>query len=557
MRLVTIGPICLLALILTLGGCKESNKEASQESAAPASGSKLSPEQLKPAYGDMFVSGTIGDASVLLPVLASDSASFEITSLIFDGLLKYDKNLQLEPDLAEKWEISEDKLKIRFHLRKGVKWQDGKPFTSKDVEFTWKVYVNPKTPTAYATDYLRVKEFRVIDDHTIEIIYENPYAPALGSWASLSVLPSHLFDGVDDIAKSPLTRKPVGTGAFIFKEWQTQEKIVVDANPNYFQGRPYISRVIKRVIPDLATQFLELKAGKIDSMGLTPMQFVRQTSGQWWDANYKKYKYLFNGYTYLGFNLLDKRFRDKRVRYAITHAIDRKKIVEGVLLGLGEVAHTPYKPDTYWHNPNVMKLEYDPEKAKRLLAEAGWIDTDGDGILDKDGKPFEFTIITNQGNEQRQKAATMIQSDLKKVGIKVNIRVYEWAAFLKNFINKKDFEAVVLAWSIGIDPNQIEIWNSTRTAEHQLNFISYNNPEVDRLLELGVSTFDPAERKKYYDRFQEVLAEDQPYTFLWVPYSLPAVSSRFHGIDPGPAGISYNFEKWYVPKPLQRYEIQP
>jgi peptide/nickel transport system substrate-binding protein len=191
-----------------------------------------------------------------------------------------------------------------------------------------------------------------------------------------------------------------------------------------------------------------------------------------------------------------------------------------------------------------------------MLEEAGWKDTNGDGTLDKDGKPFEFTIITNQGNDMRKNAATIIQKDLKLVGINVNIRVIEWAAFLKNFINKRNFEACLLGWGIGIDPNQMDIWNSKKTGETELNFIGYNNPEVDELLELGASTYDIQERKKYYDKFQEIIAEDQPYTFLFVPETLPIISSRFKGIEPAPIGIGYNFIKWFVPKSLQKYTIQ-
>jgi len=503
----------------------------------------------------MIIRGSIGDATVLLPVLANDSASFDITGLIYNGLVKYNKDINLVGELADRWEISEDKLRIKFFLRKNVKWQDGKPFTSRDVEYTYKVYVDPKTPTSYATDFLRVKDFHVLDDHTVEVVYEKPYAPALASWGQ-GMLPVHLLEG-EEITKSPLKREPVGTGPFRFREWKTGEKIIVDANPDYFDGRPYISRVLTRTIPDLATMFLELKATRIDQMALTPLQYTRQTDTKWFQENFNKYKYLSFGYTYLGYNLKDWKFQDRRVRQALTLAINRESIVQGVLLGLGEVAHTPYKPDTTWYNPNVKKFPYDPEKAKKLLADAGWTDTDGDGVLDKDKRPFEFTIITNQGNDLRKNAATIIQRDLKAVGIRVSIRVIEWAAFLKNFIDKRNFEACLLAWGIGIDPSQLDIWDSHKTAEHQLNFVSYQNEEVDKLLELGVSTYDPQERKKYYDRFQEIIAEDQPYTFLWVASALPIINSRFQGIKPAPIGIGYNFEKWYVPKSRQKYDIQP
>ncbi|MEW6113991.1 MAG: peptide-binding protein, partial [Thermodesulfobacteriota bacterium] len=542
--------VALIAVIVTvslgLTGCNEGGNR--QGKAISNSGDEEKAGE--PAYGDMIVEGSIGDASVLLPVLAMDNASFAITGRIYNGLVKYDKNLQLVPSLCEKWDISEDNLRIRFYLRKDVKWQDGEPFTARDVEYTYKVYIDEKTPTAYSTDFKRVDKFSSLDDHTVEVTYEEPYAPALGSWTT-SILPAHLLAG-KDITKSPLKREPIGTGPYKFTEWKTGEKIVVDANNDYFEGRPYISRVLTRIIPDPATMFLELKAGRVDQMGLSPLQYSRQSTGKWWEENFRKYKYLSFSYAYLGYNLQDWKFKDKRVRQALTSAINRESIVQGVLLGLGVVAHTPYKPDTYWYNPNVKKWPYDPDLAKRLLAEAGWKDTNGDGILEKDGKPFEFTILTNQGNEVRKNAATIIQSDLKKVGVKVNIQVIEWAAILKNFIDKRRFEAIVLGWGIGLDPNQIDIWNSEKTKEHQLNFMSYDNKEVDWLLEQGVKTYDRAERKKYYDKFQEIIAEDQPYTFLWFGNALPIISARFHGIEPAPAGIEYNFDRWYVPKPLQK-----
>ncbi len=503
----------------------------------------------------MMIKGSIGDATVLLPVLASDAASGDINGYIYNGLVKYDKDINLVGDLAERWDISDDNLKIRFYLRQGVKWQDGTPFTAKDVEFTYKLIIDPKTPTAYASDFLRVKEFRVLDPYTVEITYEKPYAPALGSWGQ-SMLPAHLLEG-KDVNQSPLKRNPIGTGPYKFSEWKTGERIVVDSYHDYFEGRPYIDRVMTRVIPDLATMFLELKAGRLDLMTLTPLQYRRQTDTAWFGANFARYKYIGFGYTYLGYNLKDWKFQDKKVRQALTTAIDRESIVQGVLLGLGQPAYTPYKPDTFWYNPNVKKFPYNPEKAKEMLAEAGWKDTDGDGILRKDGKPFEFTIITNQGNELRKNAATIIQRDLKRVGIKVSIRVLEWAAFLKNFINKRNFEACLLGWQTGPEPNQIDIWNSEKIGETQLNFITYQNPEVDKLLDEGASTYNRDERKKYYDEFQAIIAEDQPYTFLYVGDTLPIISSRFKGIKPAPLGITYNFIEWYVPKPLQKYQIQP
>jgi peptide/nickel transport system substrate-binding protein len=273
--------------------------------------------------------------------------------------------------------------------------------------------------------------------------------------------------------------------------------------------------------------------------------------------DFRKYQYLSFGYTYLGYNLKDWKFQDRRVRQAITHAIDKEEIIEGVLLGLGLIATGPYKPDTQWYNPKVKEYPYDVEKARKLLAEAGWKNSGKEGVLEKDGKPFEFTILTNQGNESRARCAEIIQRRLAAAGMRVKIRTVEWAAFINDFIDKKNFEAVILGWTLGQDPDIYDIWHSSKVGQKELNFISYKNTEVDSLLEKGRYTFDPKIRKACYGRIQEILAEDQPYTFLYVPNALPILHARFHGVEPAPAGISHNMDKWYVPKAEQRYVLKP
>lgn len=507
---------------------------------------------LKPAYGDTLVEGSIGEATNLIPLLTSDAASQEIAGLIYNGLVKYDKNVNVVGDLAESWEIGHAGLQITFKLRRGVKWQDGHPFTARDVLFGFQTITNPKTPTAYAEDFRQVKTAEVLDDYTFRVTYDKPFAPALTSWGNLVVLPKHLLEG-KDITKSELGRNPVGMGPYRFREWISRDRVLLDANPDYFEGRPYIDRYVVRVIPDLATMFLELKSGGLDLMDLTPTQYRRQTNAPFFQENFHKYLYPANAYTYLGYNLLDPKFKDKRVRQAISYAIDKEEIIKVVLLGLGVPATGPYKPGLWSYNPNVKKYPYDPAKAMALLKQAGWEDRNGDGVLEKDGKPFEFTVITNEGNPLRQRTAVIIQERLKKIGIRMKIRVIEWSAFINEFIDKKDFEATILGWTTGFDPDQYDIWHSSKTGPKELNFISYKNPAVDDLLEQGRRTFDQEQRKAYYFRLQEILAEDQPYTFLYVPEALPIVSSRFRGIEPSPLGISYNLYQWYVPKALQRY----
>jgi peptide/nickel transport system substrate-binding protein len=310
---------------------------------------------------------------------------------------------------------------------------------------------------------------------------------------------------------------------------------------------------VYRIIPDPATTFLELKARNIDMAGITPIQYRRQTDYPAFRKNFNKYRYLANGYAYLGFNLLDTRFQDKRVRQAMSYAINKQEIIEGVLLGLGQEAVGPYKPGTWWYKANVKTYPFDPDRAKALLAEAGWKDRNGDGILVRDGQPFSFTIRTNQGNQVRQQTAEIIQRRLRAVGIDVKIHIVEWAAFINQFIRKKDYEAIILGWGLGLDPDQYDIWHSSKTGPDELNHISYKNPKVDELLEAGRRTFDEAKRKAIYGELQDIMADELPVVFLYVPDALQVVSSRVRGIEPAPAGISYNFIKWYVPANLQRY----
>lgn len=489
--------------------------------------------------------GFLADAKRLLPLLASDSASGEITQWIFNGLTKYDKNLKITGALAESWEVSPDGLQILFHLRKGVLWHDGEEFSAEDVLFTYNTTVDPKIPTPYSSNFGPVRKVEALDRYTVRVQYDEPFAPALESWG-MGILPKHILQG-KDITNEYYSRNPIGTGPYRLHEWITGQKIVLEANADYYEGRPGIERFIARVIPDTATMFLELKFGGIDFMGITPPQYKLQAGKESFNHYFNKFRYPSFGYTYLGYNLLDHKFSDKRVRRAITHAINKQDIIAGVLLGYGTPCTGPFPPESWAYNPNVTDLAYNPVLSIKLLEEAGWM-LGKSGLMEKNGKPFEFTVITNQGNEARLKAAQIIRENLKEIGIGVNIKVLEWQAMLHEFIDKKRFEAIIMGWGLSRDPDMYDIWHSSKTKEGEFNFISYSNAEVDRLLIEGRRTFDHARRTRIYHRIHEILAEEQPYTFLYVPDALPVLHKRFKGVEKAPIGIWHDFIHWHVPK---------
>ncbi len=508
------------------------------------------PVDTKAAYGDMIIEAGIGDARTLVPILASDSASGQICSMIFNGLVKYDKDLNLVGDLAKSWQVKENGLVIIFNLRKNVKWHDGVPFTADDVEFTYKALINPQVRTPYSGDFQKVRSLEVIDPFTIKVTYKESFSPGLSSWG-MNIMPKHILED-EDLNNTSFARKPIGTGPYKFKEWKTQEFIVLEANDDYFEGRPYIDKYIFKVIPDPATMFLELQSRGIDSMGLTSLQYARQTDTAFFKREYQKFRYQGFSYTYMGYNLKDEKFSDRRVRWAINYAVDRKELIDGILLGMGTECTGPFAARSWAYNNAVHPAEYDPAKALKLMKEAGWV-PNKEGILEKDGKIFEFTIVTNQGNEARKHAAEIIQRRLEKIGMKVKIKVVEWSAFINEFVNKRNFEAILMGWSLSLDPDIYDIWHSSKTKQGEFNFVGYSNKEVDSLLEKGRREFDQEKRKEIYHRVHELIYNDQPYLFLYTPDSLPILSSRIKGVKVAPAGISYNFIKWYVPRSQQRY----
>jgi peptide/nickel transport system substrate-binding protein len=500
-------------------------------------------EGSKPAKEHLVI-GSIGSPSILNPYFSADSSSSHVESLLFNGLVTFDPQLKPVPDLAESWEVSEDGYNWTFHLRKGVRFHDGKEMTADDVVFSYNIPRTQEYNGPRSSDFEKIKQIRAADRYTVQISLKEPYAPFL-STCTYAILPSHILQNVpiEKMAEHVFnTRAPIGTGPYQFREWKEGQYIKLEQFNDYYQGTPFIRHVYFRIIPDQNAQLIQLQSGGIDMMGIPPTDM---TVGQLFE---KQGKIRLSSipslsYSYIGYNLQNPMFKDIRVRQALTYALDRQLIVDVVLDGQGQVAHTHGSPLSWAYQEDLPHFPYDVVKAKQLLKEAGWYDTDGDGVLDKNGKKFSFVLMTNQGNKTREMVTQIAQEQWAEVGVEVIPRLMEWSAFINDYVETQKFDAVVLGWSLGVDPDPTAIWHS-READGGLNFISYSNKTVDELLEKNTRMMNQQERKKVLVDIQEIIAKEQPYTFLYYTNGIQAFPPSLQGTTPHPAATFYQIHHW-------------
>ncbi|RAP23558.1 peptide-binding protein [Candidatus Marinamargulisbacteria bacterium SCGC AG-343-K17] len=489
-----------------------------------------------------------GEPTYLNPILSTDSPSSSVEGLVFSGLFRTDSNLELEPDLLDSYTVNSSGTKYTFKIKKNIRWHDGAPFTVHDIKFTFDKILDKKTNTVRRSNFIldgKPVQFNVVDDYTIEAILPKPFAPFLIRMA-MGILPKHILEN-QDINKSTFNRSPIGTGPYKFKSWESAQYIQLERNDNYHFGPANIKKIIMKIIPDSNTALLALEKGEIDESGIPAKDYSRYSKSSTIDI----YRYYDLVYTYLGFNLKHPLFSNRNIRQAIAYAIDKEAIVTGVLKSFGISANIPSSP-VLWSYPDekyIPKFPYNPSKAKQLLNNAGFTLNPKTKILEKDGRPFSFKIITNKGNKNREKSAQIIQRMLSDIGIDVKIQLLEWSSFIK-IVNAhqspKAYDAVILGWSLGLDPDGYSIWHSSQYPKG-FNFIGYQNSSVDKLLEKGRTTIDQAKRKSIYKTIYQDIANDVPYLFLYFPETLLGINKRVHGLsDAGPAGIMNPIENVYL-----------
>jgi peptide/nickel transport system substrate-binding protein len=477
---------------------------------------------------------TSANPSRINPILATDSASGEIAGFLFNGLVKYDKDgKEIVGDLAESYRFEDDRTVV-FTLRRNVKWHDGAPFTARDVVFTYEMINDPSVVSPYTSTFRMVESVTAPDDFTVKVVYKKPYFKALETWM-MGILPRHLLENETNLMSSDFNLRPVGTGPYRLQKLEFSRQIELAAFDDYFEHRPKIDTISFHVIPDPMTRFLMLKSDQVDIGNLEAMQYERQVDSTFFDR-FRTIETISHSYTYLGFNLRLEKFKDPRVRRALSLAIDRQELVDILFLGHGRVCTGPFLPGGAAFNPEVKAPEPDLERARALLKEAGY----------DDAHPLTFEIATSNSSSIRPYAAQILQYQLEKVGVKVTLRIMEWQAFLNMVVFPRKFDTVLLGWSLSLTPDPYLLWHSDNDKPGAFNFVGYRDAEVDALIERMQVTVDRKELSGIWRRIFAEVAHDDPYLFLYIPNEITVVNRALKNVEPALNGIWHNYIDWEI-----------
>ena len=472
----------------------------------------------------------------LNPLLATDSASSAIAEWIFNGLMKYDENGTLVPDMAQSYHFLSP-TRLVFTLRKGMTWSDGTPIDARDVVATYQMALSPKLFTPYSEPFPFVKNVMIRNPYELEVIYKKPYFKALEMW-TMSILPSHILSHETDLMTSKFNTQPLGCGPYRLEKLDIAKDIVLTKNRTYFVKEPKIDQIVFHFTPDPATEFLMLKQGSLDMGTLNPIQYERQID-KGFKERYTIVEEASHSYTYLGFNLRLPKFKNPKVRQALSLGINRQEIIDVILFGHGKPCTGPFLPGSFAFDPTVKIPTQDTIQAQALLAQAGY----------NTNHPLSFEIVTSSSNPTRLLVAQMIQYQLAKIGVKVTIRAMEWQAFLNTVIAPRHFETVLLGWSMGLMPDAYSIWHSDGDKKGGFNFVGYHNHHVDTLINRAEQTVDEKKLGALYRTIFREISQDNPYLFLFIPHTITAINKHIKGVKPSIVGITHNLIDWEKKEP--------
>lgn len=460
----------------------------------------------------------------------------EINALLFDGLTDHTEDQQIIPGLAASWVYDESTLTYTFHLREDVQWHDGEDFTAEDVQFTIDAIMNPANVSEISSNYEDIKEMTIINDYTITFTLKNQNIAFL-EYMSIPILPKHLLEG-EDMQESKYFKFPIGTGPYMMEEWDEGQSVVLGKNKTYYKGSPKIDTVVFKITEDDNVQSLQLKAGELDLALVTPtlaQQFKEDNNfavHTMETADYRGILYNFNRHFWQ---------ENRELIKAISYAFDRQAMVNTVLLGAGEVAYGPLQKNRYNYEA-IEKYTYNPGKAKELIEAQGW-KMNKDGFYEKEGERLQFELTANENEQERIDLANIAAQQLKEIGVDCNVNV-------TSNIDWENQDAYLIGWGspYDADDHTYKVFGTEKGS----NYSYYSNNEVDQYLTLARQTADEVKRATYYEKFQQALAEDPPYSFFVYLDANYVASTKISGISEKAVlghhgvGLFWNIEEWTI-----------
>ncbi|HEY0159342.1 MAG TPA: ABC transporter substrate-binding protein [Thermoanaerobaculia bacterium] len=521
MRLRPLVAIVLLLCIACGGG---------EKPAAPAVKAAAVPDDDRPRDGGTLNRRLDLDVATLNPIPSNSRHERYVTQLIFTPLIHIDRDLRPAPGLATSWEVSDDGLLYTFELNPKATFSDGKPVTARDVLFTLDRILDPASEavqTAGSFVHLDRSRTRAVGDHTVEIAFRQANPTQLIKFNDVQVLPQHVYSKGN--FRRDYNDTALGSGPYRLVRFVRGKEVVVERRQDYWEQKPYIQTVVFKIVQDHGTAFNALRRGDLDETIITSDTWIRESRNPESTKTIHFERFYTLNYNYIGWNNRHPLLRDKRVRRALSMSIPLDAIVNDLYHGTARAMSGPFTPDEWAYNPNVPVIRHDPEGAKKLFAEAGFVDKDGNGILEKDGRPFKVDLIVMQGSVSARQVAQMAQQELRKTGVDLNVVLMDGQAAIDR-IMAGNFDAAYLSWELDPDPDPFNVFHSSQVPGVGQNFVYYNNPEADRLLVEARRELDRDKRRDLYWRLHEVMAEDQPYTWL-IQVSLKwGVNKRVRGV---------------------------
>jgi len=499
--------------------------------------------------------GEYGRPATLDPITSNDMIALRISELIFNGLVGIDEKQEIVADLAERWDISEDGRMYTFYLRKDVTWharegEDLMPFSADDVIFTYNIMMHPQTITPLKVRYEFIEALTKIDDYTVKFTLKRPILNALAKF-SFKIIPKHGPQNSEFLAREdPFVQNPIGTGPYQLKNITAEREIILVANENYFKGRPHIDKVIARPFADQNIMGQALMFNAIDMIVLVNHRDIPQLQG---DKRFVMQPYNALSYSFFGFNTRNPLLADKRVRKAFTYALNRKEMLDSFFQGQGTIISGPYAPGSWAYNLDVQPLPYDPDKAVELLKEAGFA-KGSDGIMEKNGKKLSLTIKVPIAKESEavKRVILAFRNYLSKIGVEINAEFQEWLAWKEDIFLHHDFDIMFASWVFDDSADISSLFHSAEIGPWKNNFGAFTNAEVDGLIVESKLTLDHEKRRTINRRLHEVIADENPYTFLWTLTNYAAYNNKLRRVAIHPYKFFSFADDWFIPKSEQR-----